>query len=179
MRLFGEGGMGGVSVSDIAADADVFPSQVTYYFGSKEGLFVEVACREALNVGSAVESAGTSAGDLEQWVRAIVGAALDAPGLLMLVEAMLMARRRPDLAPMIEKAFERLHGEGERAVREALARHGWQVHTSPADEARAFWATVIGVALERAVVGESLSAGSAEAAVRVVLNLHHDRGSGT
>jgi len=44
-RLFAEWGLAGVSVSDLALEADVFPSQVTYYFGSKEALFVEAACR--------------------------------------------------------------------------------------------------------------------------------------
>lgn len=44
-----------MSVSDIALEAGVFPSQLTYYFGSKEALFVEAACRELLVLASEVE----------------------------------------------------------------------------------------------------------------------------
>ena len=44
-RLFKERGLAGTSISDIAAAADAFPSQITYYFRTKEALFVEAACR--------------------------------------------------------------------------------------------------------------------------------------
>lgn len=39
-RLFKERGLAGTSISDIAAAADAFPSQITYYFRTKEALFV-------------------------------------------------------------------------------------------------------------------------------------------
>src|ERR1043166_4730471 len=45
-RLFKEKGLAGTSISDIAAAADAFPSQITYYFRTKEALFVEAACRD-------------------------------------------------------------------------------------------------------------------------------------
>ena len=35
---------------DFAAAADAFPSQITYYFRTKEALFVEAACRDMLYV---------------------------------------------------------------------------------------------------------------------------------
>lgn len=173
---FRERGLGGVALAEVARAAGTFPSQVTYHFGSKEGLFVAASCREALHVAREVERAGARATDLEAWVRAIVDTALGSPGLLPFVEAMLLVRRRTDLAPVVEATFVRLHEEGERAVREVLDRHGWPLRTTPADEARAFWSAVIGVALERAVVGDALSAASAEAAVRVVLHLHDRSG---
>ncbi|MFL6792385.1 MAG: TetR family transcriptional regulator, partial [Bradyrhizobium sp.] len=34
-RLFRERGLAGTSISDIAAAADAFPSQITYYFRTK------------------------------------------------------------------------------------------------------------------------------------------------
>ena len=37
-RLFKERGLAGTSISDIAAAADAFPSQITYYFRTKEAL---------------------------------------------------------------------------------------------------------------------------------------------
>src|SRR5260221_13987685 len=49
-RLFKEKGLSGAAISDIAAAADAFPSQITYYFRTKEALFVESACRDGLYV---------------------------------------------------------------------------------------------------------------------------------
>ena len=45
------------SIADIAAAADAFPSQITYYFRTKEALFVEAACRDMLYVARAAEQA--------------------------------------------------------------------------------------------------------------------------
>ncbi|HYI27323.1 MAG TPA: TetR family transcriptional regulator, partial [Bradyrhizobium sp.] len=42
-RLFKEQGLTAVSIAAIAAAADAFPSQITYYFRTKEALFVEAA----------------------------------------------------------------------------------------------------------------------------------------
>lgn len=39
MKLFGQKGFEGASVRDIAAEADVNPAMISYYFGSKEKLF--------------------------------------------------------------------------------------------------------------------------------------------
>jgi AcrR family transcriptional regulator len=55
-RLFRERGLAGTSISDIAAAADAFPSQITYYFRTKEALFVEAACREMLYLARATYS---------------------------------------------------------------------------------------------------------------------------
>lgn len=170
--LFAQHGLHGVSIAEIAQKADVFPSQVTYYFGSKEALFVEAACREVLYAASAVEVAAQSARTPEQYVRLLVSTALASPALLTFVEAMLLARSRSDLAPLVARTLDRLHREGERAVADMLVRRGWNLRTSPAVEARAFWATVLGVALERSASGEAFRPETAEAAVLLVLNLH-------
>src|SRR5580698_2394743 len=54
-RQFKERGLAAVSIADIATAADAFPSQITYYFRTKEALFVEAACRDALYLGRATE----------------------------------------------------------------------------------------------------------------------------
>src|SRR5262245_3088200 len=56
-RLFKAQGLSAVSIADIAAAADAFPSQITYYFRTKEALFVEAACRDVLHVALAAEQA--------------------------------------------------------------------------------------------------------------------------
>src|SRR3954469_14227014 len=97
--LFVAHGLHGVSQADIANAAGAFPSQVTYYFGSKEGLFVEAACRGVLRAATEVERAGRATRSPRSYVRAVVHTALDSPALLCFVEAALRVRGREELAP--------------------------------------------------------------------------------
>jgi hypothetical protein len=106
-----------------------------------------------------------------------VRTALASPGLLNFVEAALLVRRRPELAGPVRDAFARLHAEGERAVAESLTSRGWEIRAAPAAEARGFWASILGVALERAALGESFDEGTADATVQLVLNLYTDGSS--
>ena len=71
-RLFKERGLAGTSISDIAAAADAFPSQITYYFRTKEALFVEAACRDVLYVARAAEQAALQAHTPRDYTRALV-----------------------------------------------------------------------------------------------------------
>src|SRR4051795_6671314 len=87
--LFIAHGLAGVSQADIAQAAGTFPSQVTYYFGSKEALFVEAACRGVLHAATEVERAGRRTRTPRTYVRAIVDTALASPALLTFVEAAL------------------------------------------------------------------------------------------
>jgi AcrR family transcriptional regulator len=176
-RLFGERGLAGVSAAEIAREAGAFPSQVTYYFGSKEALFVEAACRGMLRAAADVERAGRRTRTPRGYVRAVVRTALESPGLLNFVEAALLVRRRPELAGPVRDAFARLHAEGERAVAESLTARGWEIRAAPAAEARGFWASILGVALERAALGEAFDDRTADATVQLVLNLYTDGSS--
>src|SRR3954447_213137 len=93
-RLFAGRGLADVSAADIARAAGAFPSQITYYFGSKEALFVEAACRGVVRAGAEVERAGARRRTPRSYVRAIVATALAAPALLTFVEATLLVRGR-------------------------------------------------------------------------------------
>jgi AcrR family transcriptional regulator len=177
-RLFTERGMAGVSAAEIAREAGAFPSQVTYYFGSKEALFVEAACRGVLHAAAEVERAGARTRTPRTYVRAVVQTAVASPDVLTFVEAGLLVRRRPELAPLVRNAFARLHAEGERAVAESLAARGWQIRAEPAVEARGFWAAIFGVAIERAANGEAFDEATAEATVDLVLNLYTEPDQG-
>lgn len=166
-RLFGGRGLAGVSVADIAAEAGVFPSQVTYYFRAKEALFVEAACREVQHVMPNARATGWPA---ERWARATAERALEGPGLMMFIEAILLARRRPGLAPAIGRTWERLHAE----VADRVATEQPRAGPTAAARARAFWAAVLGSALARTI---SKGRDPAEAAIRLTLDLHsgHDQ----
>jgi AcrR family transcriptional regulator len=171
-------GLAEVSASEIARAAGAFPSQVTYYFGSKDALFVEMACRGVLHAAAEVERAGARTRTPRSYVRTVVDTVLASPALLNFVEAALLARRNPELAGRVGETFARLHSEGERAIAESLEARGWSIRALPAAEARGFWAVILGVALESAVRGEALNQASAAAAVDLVLNLYTDPDAG-
>ena len=153
VELFRDKGPAGVSVADIAAAAGAFPSQITYYFRTKEALFVEAACREVLYVARRAEEAAAGAATGRDYNRRLVEAVVGAPGLALFVEALSLVRRRQDLAPLIERTFERLHAQGERAYAETRARRGWSGHADTAATARRFWTLALGLALREGATG--------------------------
>jgi AcrR family transcriptional regulator len=177
-QLFAQRGLSGVTYADIAEAASVFPSQVGYYFGSKEELFVEAACREMLHAAERVERAGARAKTPMRYVQAIVKTALESSAVLGFVEASLLVRRRPELAPLVARTFDQLHTEGSRAVAQNLLGRGWEIRATPAEEARGFWAAILGVALEQTARAQDPADESAQAAVRLVLNLYIDPDTG-
>src|SRR5437660_12390890 len=105
--LFADRGLQDVSLTEIAAEADAFPSQVTYYFGSKEALFVEAACREVLHLAERAEKAGARARTPKAYTEAVVDSVMGADGVVLFVEALILARQRPDLVPEIARTIDR------------------------------------------------------------------------
>jgi AcrR family transcriptional regulator len=148
------------SVAEIAGDAGAFPNQVTHHFGSKEALFVEAACREMLYVAREAEIAASAVNTNESYTEALIRAVVGAPGLSLFIEALVITRRRPDLAPQVQRTFERLHAEGDRAYAATAARRGWNV-ADAAVSARRFWTVALGIGL-RASSGETVEALRAE-----------------
>jgi AcrR family transcriptional regulator len=154
-RLFRERGLVGTSISDIAAAADAFPSQITYYFRTKEALFVEAACREMLYTARAAEQAASHAPVPRDYTRALVETVTATDSVAFFTEALTLTRRRPDLAPLVERTIERLHGEGMRAYAGQIERHGWKSLRDPDATSRRFWAVAIGVMVEGHAMGRS------------------------
>jgi AcrR family transcriptional regulator len=154
-RLFRERGLAGTSISDIAAAADAFPSQITYYFRTKEALFVEAACREMLCTARAAEQAASHAPMPRDYTRALVETVTATDSVAFFTEALTLTRRRQDLAPLVERTIERLHGEGRRAYAGQIERHGWKSLRDPDATSRRFWAVAIGVMVEGHAMGRS------------------------
>jgi len=77
-------------------------------------------------------------------------------------EALTLTRRRPDLAPLVERTIERLHGEGLRAYIGQIERHGWKSLRDPDASSRRFWALAIGVTVEGHAMGKSAEEMGAE-----------------
>ncbi len=154
-RLFKEKGLVGTSISDIAAAANAFPSQITYYFRTKEALFVEAACRDMLYVARAAEQAALRAQTPRDYTRALVETVTATDSVAFFAEALTLTRRRQDLAPLVERTIERLHAEGMRAYAGQIERHGWRSLRDPDASSRRFWALAIGVVVEGYAMGRS------------------------
>jgi len=161
-RLFRERGLTGVSIADIAEAADAFPSQITYYFRTKEALFVEAACRDVLYVGRAAEQHAGKQLSPSDYTRALVESVMGTDAVGFFVETMTMTRRRQDLAPLVERTVERLHAEGLRAYAAEMAARGWHSRLDPETSARRFWAIAIGVTIEGQAMGRSADELAAE-----------------
>ena len=154
-RLFRERGLAGTSISDIAAAADAFPSQITYYFRTKEALFVEAACREMLYLARATEQAALRAQTPREYTHALAETVTATDSVAFFAEALTLTRRRQDLAPLVERTVERLHSEGTRAYASQVERHGWRSLRAPEESSRRFWAVAIGVMVEGHAMGRS------------------------
>src|SRR5947208_14012354 len=154
-RLFKERGLAAVSIADIAAAADAFPSQITYYFRTKEALFVEAACRDVLYVARAAEQHAGKQLSTADYTRALVDSVMGTDAVGFFVEAMTLTRRRQDLAPLVERTVERLHAEGLRACAAKMAGRGWHSRLDPETGARRFWTIAIGATLEGQAMGRS------------------------
>ncbi|MCP3412996.1 TetR family transcriptional regulator [Bradyrhizobium brasilense] len=152
-RLFKERGLSGTSISDIAAAADAFPSQITYYFRTKEALFVEAASRDMLYLARATEQAALNAHTPRDYTHALAETVTATDTVAFFAEALTLTRRRQDLAPLVERTIERLHSEGARAYAGQVERHGWRSLRAPEESSRRFWAIAIGVIVEGFAMG--------------------------
>ncbi|WGD49012.1 TetR/AcrR family transcriptional regulator C-terminal domain-containing protein [Bradyrhizobium sp. CB1650] len=153
--LFKERGLSGTSIADIATAADAFPSQITYYFRTKEALFVECACRDLLYLARATEQAALRARSPREYTHALAETVTASDSVAFFAEALTLTRRRQDLAPLVERTIERLHTEGARAYAGQVARHGWRSLRAPDESSRRFWAVAIGIILEGYAMGRS------------------------
>jgi AcrR family transcriptional regulator len=156
--LFKAHGLNCTSIIAIAGAADAFPSQVTYYFRTKEALFVEAACRDVLYLAERTEKAASRARTPKAYLSAVIDGVAEPDGLVLFVEALILARQRPDLVPEIARTIDRLHVEAARAYAAKIARHGWRTHHAPDVTARKFWTIALGAALKGHSLGWSTAA---------------------
>jgi AcrR family transcriptional regulator len=144
---FAERGFTPVTVAEIAQAAEAHPNQVTYYFGSKEGLFVQAAFLLMLRQTEHLESVGGRQQTPAGFCRALARVALHLPAVPTAVEAMAVARQKPGLEPALRNGLRLLFHQSEAFLARTLARHGW-VADRPLDvEVKTFWSTVLGARL--------------------------------
>lgn len=152
-ELFLARGFADVAMTEIAAAADAFPSQISYYFKTKEALFVEAACRELLHLGARAEAAAGLAVDEASYGDALVETVAPSPVLALMIEAMALARRRSDLTEMIARTFQRLYEEGTRAFAAERVRRGWTARGDAAATSQRFWDLAFGISLRVGATG--------------------------
>jgi AcrR family transcriptional regulator len=167
--LFAERGFDRVNVAEIAAAAGAHPNQITYYFGSKDALFVHAAFLMLLRDAARLEPIGRRQRTPAAFCAALSRTALALPSLPAVVEAMSITRRRPELRPLAEQNLTVLFRQAEHYLTAILTRRGWEVDRTPEVEARTFWSAVLGARL----IAESGYPGtSADVDVAGVLTVH-------
>ncbi|NUT36253.1 MAG: TetR family transcriptional regulator, partial [Hamadaea sp.] len=135
------------SVAEIAAAAQAHPNQITYYFGSKDALFVHAAFMLLLRDAERLEPIGRRQPTPAAFRIALARTALALPAVPLAVQALSVTRRRPDLRPLAEHNLAVLFRKAEGYLTQTLARRGWVVDRAPGVEARTFWSTVLGARL--------------------------------
>ena len=146
-RLSAERQGGELSVAEIAAAAQVFPSQVTYYFGSKDSLVVHAAFLALLHDTRRIERIGRAAADAATFRRNIARAVLALPALPLVARALAMGIARPELAEVVDQHIQLLFRQSERFTRQLVESKGWHADRPLDVEARTFWSTALGAAL--------------------------------
>src|SRR4051794_13067475 len=145
--LFAERGPAAVSVAEIARAAEAYPHQITYYFGSKDGLFVHAALSTLLRDAARLEPIGRRCRTPEAFRAALARAALALPAIPAAVRAMATAREREELRPAAQMYLAVLFRQAEHYLATQLDRRGWTVDRPPALEVRTFWSAVLGARL--------------------------------
>jgi AcrR family transcriptional regulator len=145
--LFAEQGYEPVSVARIAEAAGVYPSQITYYFTSKDALFVQAAFLRLLRDAERLEPVGQRQHTPSAFCRTLARSALALPSVPNANHALSIARARPELQPLAQHNLALLFRQAERYLTTVLDQRGW-ITVRPTDvETRTFWSAVLGARL--------------------------------
>lgn len=136
-----------MSVAQIAAASGAHPHQITYYFGSKDALFVRAAFLLLLRDAERLEPVGRRQRTPEAFRAALARTALALPAVPVTVQAMSITRHRPELRPLAEQNLSVLFRQSGSYLTAILERHGWVIDRSTETETRTFWSAVLGARL--------------------------------
>ncbi|WP_159733332.1 TetR/AcrR family transcriptional regulator C-terminal domain-containing protein [Arthrobacter sp. 9V] len=138
---------GEVSVAAIAADAGAFPNQVTYYFGSKDSLFIHAAFLALLHDAERVETVGLSVESPASFRGAMARTVLILPSLPLVVRALAAGTSRPDLSAVVDQHLNLLFRQSERYLTRLLKQRKWELERPLPVETRTFWSAAFGATL--------------------------------
>jgi AcrR family transcriptional regulator len=145
--LFAGRGFEAVSVAEIARAAGAHASQITYYFQSKDALFVHAAFLQLLREAERLEPVGRRQRTPQGFRSALARTALALPAVPLAVQALSITRRRPELRPLAERDLALLFRRAERYLTAVLDQRDWVIDRSPDVETRTFWSAVLGARL--------------------------------
>jgi len=145
--LFAEHGPNSVSVERIAAAAGAHPNQITYYFGSKDALFVHAAFLMLLRDAERLEPVGSRQRTPKAFREALARTALALPAVPLAVQAMSVTRLRPELHPLAQHNLALLFRQAQLYLAVTLERRDWVLDRPAEVEARTFWSAVLGARL--------------------------------
>lgn len=138
---------GDVSVAAIAAHAGAFPNQVTYYFGSKDSLFIHAAFLALLHDAERVEAVGLSVQSPSSFRSAMARTVLILPSMPLVVRALAVGTSRPDLATVVDQHLNLLFRQSERFLARLLRQRSWKIQRPLPVETRTFWSAAFGATL--------------------------------
>lgn len=147
MLLFAERGYTNVSVAEIAATAQAHANQITYYFGSKDALFVRAAFLMLLRDAERLEPIGRRQQTPRGFAAALARTALVLPAVPFAVEAMSITRHRPELQSLTNESLGLLFRQASQYLTAVLDRRGWTLDRPVEVETRTFWSAVLGARL--------------------------------
>jgi hypothetical protein len=100
------------------------------------------------------EAASSHPKNERDYIETLVHRVVGAPGLNLFVEALALAHRRLDLQPLVQRTFERLDAESDRALKEHRAERG-RPPGDTAVHAHRFWVIALGMGARGGATGES------------------------
>jgi AcrR family transcriptional regulator len=158
-----------VSVAEIAHSAGAHPHQVTYYFGSKDALFVQAAFLLLLREARRLEPIGLRQRTPAAFRAAVSRTTLALPAVPVVVRAMSISRLRPELQKLAQRRLAVLFRQAEHYLARVLERRDWVLDRPLEVEVRTFWSAVLGARL----ISESGYGGhSSDIDVAGVLTVH-------
>ncbi|MFI6076276.1 TetR/AcrR family transcriptional regulator C-terminal domain-containing protein [Actinoplanes sp. NPDC051343] len=146
-ELFAGQDYAAVSVAEIARSAGAHPHQVTYYFGSKDALFVQAAFLLLLREARDLEPIGLRQRTPAAFREAVARTTLTLPALPVVVRAMSISRLRPELQKLAQHRLAILFRQAEHYLAGVLERHDWTLDRPIEVEVRTFWSAVLGARL--------------------------------
>lgn len=145
--LFGQRRLSDVSVNDIARAAGVYPNQVTYYFGSKDSLFIHAAFLALLHDAERIEAVGYRMKTVEGFRSAIARTILALPSMPPVAQAVAIGSANPDLTGALGYYLHLLFRQSERYLETLMSERNWSLNRPLPVETRTFWSTAFGAVL--------------------------------
>jgi AcrR family transcriptional regulator len=174
VRRIASEGIDGVRIARIAMDAGVSTSLVHYHFASREELLAEALDYSYAHAGDVRIAVGVPSGASHgERLRSMIGQCLPSdPSLredwVLWVELWLRAVRHPELRPVAEELYARLHAWFADEIAAGIADHEFE-RCDPDEVADRVLAMIDGLGIRNLIGDRSISLQRARATVEATL----------